>query len=152
MATMNELEQQYYAKMLDLGSPLPSILQMKRAFFMGVLSGEITFGGDIDPGDLTTAIEDYFTDNPIEGDFAAADHDHDGVYATASHTHDYAASDHNHDSDYAASSHTHEISGVNGLGDALGGKADASDIIILGVLDHDETPPSPGVWLVRPEP
>lgn len=29
---------------------------------------------------------------------------------------------------------------------------DASDVVVLGVLDFDETPPSAGVWLRRPAP
>lgn len=41
-------------------------------------------------------------------DFAEADHNHDGVYAPATHSHtDYADADHNHDTVYAAASHTH---------------------------------------------
>lgn len=27
-----------------------------------------------------------------------------------------------------------------------------ASIVVLGVIDHDETPPSPGVWLRRPAP
>lgn len=41
---------------------------------------------------------------------APADHDHDGVYATAAHHHDssYAAITHNHDGDYATITHHHD--------------------------------------------
>lgn len=35
---------------------------------------------------------------------------------------------------------------------ALSSKADAADIIVLAVLDHDEAPPAPGVYLRRPAP
>jgi hypothetical protein len=44
------------------------------------------------------------------------------------------------------------ISKTTGLQAALDGKADDSQIIVLGVLDHDETPPAPGVYLRRPAP
>lgn len=45
----------------------------------------------------------------IEGK-AAADHNHDDVYATSSHDHNdvYALLDHNHGTQYATASHTHE--------------------------------------------
>ena len=38
----------------------------------------------------------------VEGEYAAADHNHDDAYAAADHDHDdaYAAADHNHDGDY----------------------------------------------------
>lgn len=35
---------------------------------------------------------------------------------------------------------------------ALAGKADSSEIIVLGVLDDGEVPPAPGVYLRRPAP
>ena len=44
--------------------------------------------------------------------------------ANTAHTHDYAASNHTHD--YAASVHTHDQNAVNGLSDALAGKAAVS--------------------------
>lgn len=48
--------------------------------------------------------------------------------------------------------HTHEQSDVTGLGAALAAKANVGDLVVLGVIDHDETPPSSGVWLRRPAP
>lgn len=66
MVSMAELEQQYYAAMLGLeGPPYPSTLQMQRAFYMGVYTGEITFGGTVDPGELEAAIAAYFVENPV---------------------------------------------------------------------------------------
>lgn len=48
--------------------------------------------------------------------------------------------------------HTHAIGNVTGLQSALDGKAATSQIVVLGVLDFDETPPAPGVYLRRPAP
>lgn len=45
---------------------------------------------------------------PGEGEFAAADHNHEGVYSPANHTHTgFAAEGHNHDGSYAPANHTH---------------------------------------------
>lgn len=80
---------------------------------------------------------------------ANANHNHDGTYAAADHTHSEYLTDedvvgfattaamnaglsgksdasHNHDTAYAGISHTHGMNSVTGLADALAGKADAS--------------------------
>lgn len=44
------------------------------------------------------------------------------------------------------------VSGVTGLQAALDAKADVSDIVVLGVLDDGEVPPTPGIYLRRPAP
>lgn len=49
----------------------------------------------------------------------------------------------------AGAAHFHEIPDINGLQDALDAKADRSDLVVLGVLDAGETPPSEGIWLRR---
>lgn len=54
---------------------------------------------------MNQAIENIPEEDTNE--YALADHNHDGVYAPATHSHDYAASNHNHDNVYAQASHGH---------------------------------------------
>lgn len=86
--------------------------------------------------ELTQALAGYYNKTDIDtalGGKAAADHNHSGVYAPASHTH--AQSDITGLSDALAGkasvSHSHAVTDVTGLESALSGKASVSH-------EHDE--------------
>jgi|GEM_PF-4879253 len=80
---------------------------------------EITVNGDVQSPRIPItsapyAIRSSTSDtlgNLAPSDVALSNHNHDGVYAAANHTHsNYALTTHNHDAAYAAKSHTHILS------------------------------------------
>lgn len=49
-----------------------------------------------------------------------------------------------------AAPHTHTISDVNGLQAALDSKTSAGALYIDGIITEGQTPPAPGIYIVRP--
>lgn len=107
-------------------------------FIPGMSSNELFYGTSTDDrltdviADVAEAVLDKADEDHTHEGYASVDHSHSG-YAPAEHSHDgfapadhshtgYAPADHSHN--YAAPLHSHAMEYINGLPEALNGKAD----------------------------
>lgn len=61
---INELLRAFYATQLGLDQPWPSLSDLQYAFLLGVNTGDIVIGGEVDPGEVQTVVENFLIANP----------------------------------------------------------------------------------------
>ena len=129
---------QYYMKKIAEGAAVkPEDIDAAIEAYLNSHDADI-----VTEAELTQALAGYYDKTEIDtalGGKAAADHNHSGVYAPASHTHAQsditdldtalagkAAANHNHTGVYAPASHSHAQTDITDLDTTLAGKAAAN--------------------------